>query len=440
VRRFLNVLLFLLLVNEGTDNCVYGKSHMFAPFFWVHGLFFDPILSVRPLDVVLAGILIFASVGRRRSARMTLPLRRALFIAAAAVMLALVYGLIRGGDARAAGWQSYLMFTTVLATFTFASVNTTAEHYVAVLKVVVIAAVYRAIMGMFFYVFFVRNGVVNPNPGYVTAHEDTVLWSVSIGFLLVRVLETPTFKIKVAAAAIVPLLLVAIQLNNRRLAWITLGGELVALYVMIPPSAVKRRVKRIAAILVPVLALYAIVGWGRTDGIFRPLQAFQSVSSAEDNSTKARIVENLGLIATANQSSWLMGTGWGHKYVEISDKYQIYMFELWPYVPHNGVLGLLAYTGIVGFFGYWMTLPVAVYLHARTAKLAARPVDRLIGLVGVMQIVACANQWYGDMGYFAVVSMYILATCFAAALRVPVSAGVWGDQDDRAEPPLEVAA
>ena len=419
MRRVLNLLFFVMLVNEGSDNCLYGKA-MFSPFFWVEGFFFKPILSVRPFDLVLLGILLFGSLGKKRGAKMVRPMRTALFVAASAVMLALVYGLARGGDARAAGWQSYLMFTTVLATFTFAAVNTKAEHFIAIMNVTVYASVYRAIMGICFYVFFVRVGAITPRPEYVTTHEDSVLWAVSIAFLLVRVLETPSLRAKLTAWLVIPLLVVAIQLNNRRLAWITLGGELIVLYVMIPESAVKRRVKRAALIAVPLIALYALVGWGRTEGIFRPLQAFQSVSSAEDNSTKARVVENLGLIATANQSSWLMGTGWGHKYVEISNQYQIYMFELWPYIPHNGVLGLLAYTGMVGFFGYWMTLPIGVYLLARTGKLAARPADRLVGLVGVMQIVACANQWYGDMGYFHVLSMYILASCFAAALRLPV--------------------
>jgi hypothetical protein len=44
-----------------------------------------------------------------------------------------------------------------------------------------------------------------------------------------------------------------------------------------------------------------------------------------------------------------------------------------------------------------------------------------------MQIVACGNQWYGDMGAFSAVTDYTLATCFAAALRVPLAAGAWQD-------------
>ena len=43
--------------------------------------------------------------------------------------------------------------------------------------------------------------------------------------------------------------------------------------------------------------------------------------------------------------------------------------ELWPYVPHNSILGLLAYTGILGFAGYWLAFPTAVFLNARGQSL-----------------------------------------------------------------------
>jgi hypothetical protein len=72
-------------------------------------------------------------------------------------------------------------------------------------------------------------------------------------------------------------------------------------------------------------------------------------------------------------------------------------------------------------------VPIAAFLHARTARLGEEPAERLVGVVGVMQIVACANQWYGDMGAFSSLTNYTLATCFAAALRVPAHAGVWPD-------------
>jgi hypothetical protein len=432
-------LLFLAYVDEGAT--LYAENDMFAPFHWVRGNLFEGVLNVRLFDVLMFCVLLYGTI-RGRSAPVVRPMRRQLFVAAFVTLMALAWGLFRGGDARAAGWQVYLPITTILATFAFASVMQTAEHFLLVADTLLVAATYRALMGLTFYVFYVRTGVIVPRPDYMTSHHDTVLWTIAIPFVILTAVMLPSTKRRAIAAALVPLFLIAIQINNRRLAWISLGGTFVTSYLLLPASAAKRKAQRLALIVIPVLALYAAIGWGREEQIFRPLRAFATVSTEQDNSTKARNVENLGLIATAQQG-WVLGSGWGQKYVEITDKYNIHFFELWPYVPHNSVLGLLAYTGYVGFVGYWMLFPVAAFFHARVARFGPRPQDRLVGILGVIQIVACADQWYGDMGSFSFVTMYTLATCFAAALRVPAVSGVWPGgrhKQPAGEPPVVVTA
>jgi hypothetical protein len=189
----------------------------------------------------------------------------------------------------------------------------------------------------------------------------------------------------------------------------------------------RRRVVRTVLMMVPVIALYAIVGWGREEKIFAPLKSFATVSVEEDASTKARNMENLGLIATGNSSSLLMGTGWGHGYIEVSNKYAIYGFELWKFVPHNSILGLLAFSGCIGFVGFWLPFPTAMFLNARVARLGDSPAIRTQGLIGASLMLVCANQMYGDMGDFSYRTMYILAGSYALALRLPIMAGVWPD-------------
>jgi hypothetical protein len=202
--------------------------------------------------------------------------------------------------------------------------------------------------------------------------------------------------------------------------------SLVILLALIPPSGQKRRAMRFVYLLAPVLLLYVAVGWGRSERIFKPLQSFATVSTEEDTSTKARNVENLGLIATANANNPMLGTGWGHPYIEVSNKYSIAnMFPLWQYIPHNSILGLLAYTGVFGFYGYWLIYPTAAFFNARMARLAKSPLVRQIGIIGVIQLLVCANQFYGDMGIYYAKSVYILALGYASALRLPLFAEVW---------------
>jgi hypothetical protein len=223
----------------------------------------------------------------------------------------------------------------------------------------------------------------------------------------------------------VPILLYAIQINNRRLAWVSLVGAVATYYFLLRPGKVKRKLTRLALATVPFIIAYVVIGWGRTERIFKPLAAFATVSTVEDASTKARNVENLGLIATANQG-WLTGTGWGHKYIELSNKYSIaFAMELWQYVPHNSVLGVFAFTGLLGFAGIWLRVPTAVFLLSRTSRLAPRPIERAVGIIGVTTIVVCCNQTYGDMGMFSPVTLYTMAVSFAAATRIPSESHVW---------------
>jgi hypothetical protein len=427
LRRLVRLLLFLVLIDEARSEYA---EHVFSLFTWVRPWLLDAVFEIRPIDVMLGGVLALAAVQGAFRTSTTRPMKRTLYGAAAVTVLALVYGLATGGNARAAGWQAYLPMSMVLASFAIAATHQTAEHFRGLFKVFVVVAVWHAVMCIVFHLAFITSGRLPPPlPEYDSTHDDTVIWTVVVAGLFLQALQFPTTRNKVLAGVVVPVLLVAIQYNRRRLAWISLIASLLTLYFFLPASAAKRRIQRMAALAVPVLLLYVVIGWGRPEGIFRPLKSFQTVSGDEDKSTHARVDENLGLIATVNQSSWLLGSGWGHKYVEISNRYQIYFFELWPYVPHNSVLGLFAYTGYLGFLGYWMSIPMAAFFHARVARKSERIGDRFVGMVAMFEIVACADQWYGDMGSFSQVTMFTLATSIAAALRLPVASGVWSNSN-----------
>ena len=106
-------------------------------------------------------------------------------------------------------------------------------------------------------------------------------------------------------------------------------------------------------------------------------------------------------------------------------KYNISAFELWQYIPHNSILGLLAYTGMFGFAGFWLAIPTAVFLNARVARLAKDPKEKSVAIVVVAQMIVSINQLYGDMGIFFLTPMYVIAIAYAVALRLPNTSGVW---------------
>ncbi len=426
MRRLVALLLFLVLADDAT--AIY-KPYIGAPLDWVEPLLVDATpLKLRLFDIIMLGILIAARNGREGRGLRTPPMRRALLLVLGTVVTWFIYGILRGGDARCASWQVYLILSMVLTSFTIASTFYTAEHYALLAKTLLAVAIYRAVMCWIMYFEYIVPGKLDPVPISLTTHHDTVIWVTSIVILVVNMLDARSTWVTLRNLLVLVLIAGAIQFNTRRLAWVSLTMALVVMYFLLPLGPVRRRAKRVVLALVPVIALYAIVGWGSKAPIFKPLQAFSSVTTEEDDSTKARNCENLSLIATAHQSSLLVGTGWGHKYIELTNKYSIAeALELWPYIPHNSILGLFAYTGVLGVAGFWLAIPTAVFLNARVARLGAAASMRNAGVVGAAQIVVCANQLYGDMGSFSPGTMYVLAVSYAMALRLPAVAGVWGN-------------
>jgi hypothetical protein len=423
VRRLLAVLLFLLFVEDA--ETVYGQT-MFPLFGWAHEIFYLVLpIKVRPFDILLIGLLVAGAFGRPPGPPRVVPMRNALLLSAATLAAWFVYGIARGGDARAASWQIYLVASSILLALTLAGRFYAREHWTLLAKVVVAAATYRAVMCWYFYFAYVRTGVVASSE-FITSHEDTVLFVTALIILGAAALERRRAKTTVLASVLGTIILGGIMWNGRRIAWVSLAMGVAAVVALLRPGPARRRVIRTAVIATPILGIYVLGGLASDARIFWPVKALTSVASQEDASSKARHVENLGLIATANQGP-LLGTGWGHKYEALSDKYSIAkFFELWPYVPHNSILGILAYTGMLGFAGLWLAFPTAIFLNARVARFAESPQLRSAGIVGVAQMIVCVNQMYGDMGLFSYKTLYVLAASYAMAMRLPTVAGVWG--------------
>ena len=429
MRRLLAVLLFLLFADDAETTYAH---HGVSPFFgWVHSIQYEHVpFKVRPFDLFLAG-----RARRRRHSRngaktkRVLPMRNAMLVQLVTLRrMVRLRRRLQGGDAHTASWQTYLMLSTIWLTFVVAQHFHTAAHYVLLAKALIASAIYRAVMLWYAYFRVVRPGLITPFPEFVTSHDDSVLWVGAILIVIVDALHRRSLARDGRGAVLLfVLFLGAILWNTRRLAWVSLGAGGVAILALIPQGRMRtasRGGTRSSA--GRCSRSTSGIGMGSTSRIFRPLQAISTVSTQEDASTKARNVENLGLIATAHAASPWIGTGWGEPYISLSNKYSIAQkFELWQNEPHNSILGLLAFTGVFGFTGYWLAFPTAVFLNARVARLARSAQARNCGVIGVALLIVCANQLYGDMGLFYHKPMYVLSVCFAMAMRLPAAEGVW---------------
>ena len=100
-------------------------------------------------------------------------------------------------------------------------------------------------------------------------------------------------------------------------------------------------------------------------------------------------------------------------------------YELEPYLPHNSVLGLWAFTGYLGFTLIWLIPTVGLYVAARAYRLSTEPFDRTAALTCVCCVVVYELQCYGDMGLGSVISILLLAPSFAMIGKLAVKVGAW---------------
>ena len=423
LRKILNTLVFLALTAEVEGEIFDGKwGTILMP---IGTAIFRPSpIKVTLFDLMLLGVLV-AGVSAQGPARLRAkPVSRALSVGLLSILAECIWGLVMGGDMRQTTWQIHHFVLMFVAAYAMIAIYRTPKHLVGLGKTILYAGFCRAAVLIYYDLTVVRG--MAERPATLTTHHDTVLFVTCIIMALSYALERRTMKAALVAFFSFAVFALCIQLNNRRLAWVSLVFALVVLYVTMPDHQLKKRIKRGALILAPVLSLYIAVGWGRTEGIFKPVGSLSTMfGKHEDASSETRNIENYNLIQTLKTNP-ILGTGWGHEYREISKAYDISeIFKQYRFIPHNSVLGIFAFTGFLGFVGVWVVLPVSVYFNARTRRFARAPAERAAAVSGIAIVVIYANQAYGDMGMTSLTGSMITAGAIAVAARLSVITGAW---------------
>lgn len=415
------VIFFLSLVAENDTVLAYYHE------MWTPGRLFEWFTAVQSFKMSIFQVVCLLLLFGRKGAKTARPVTTAIKVSAASLVFSVVYGLAQGGLTKPLFTQTTSWAFCLVFTATAAKVLVSAEDFQRVENAIVLAAIWRSCMALLY--FRMHGGFASGY--YLTTHEDTVIFVVALLVLASRAVELRTRQAVRNLGLATPLILAAIQLNNRRLAWVSLGAALVLLYALLPAkSRAAKRLNRWLLIASPILVLYVAVGWGRSEAIFGPLRSLSSMGAGqEDKSTKARDNENTSLITMVGQRP-LLGTGLGQKWVELDATYTVPEsgFPMYHYSPHNSILAFVAFCGGLGFAGLWMVIPVSVYLNARTYRIAQTPAMRSVAMVGMVEILTYLNQAYGDMGGMGpthVGPATVLGAGMAAAARMSVASGAW---------------
>src|SRR5580658_1104972 len=394
------------------------------------------------LDVILVYLFVVAAVRRLTGSRIDPPAGiggagpvgffAGLSLAGAAWMWA--YGIAMGGaDVGSSLWQvqrvAYLPALVFLFQLAFRGPADTA----ALGKVIVSAACLKALLAL-----YIRATVAPPAGetflAYATTHADSMLFAVAFCAVLAHLIHRRHGSRLFPIVLVLPLLVAGMVANGRRLAWVELVVGVATVVALTPWSSAKRTALRFAVGASPLFLIYAIAGWSSGSAIFKPVQTLRSVvDSKSDPSTLWRDLENYNLFFTLRHHG-LLGTGYGHGYVEVialpdvSSSYALYRF-----LPHNSVLGLWAYGGLVGFTALWTVVVVGLFLAARANRYAVNVDDRAVALTVLSTVVVYLAYCYGDLGLGTWVSVFTVAPAFAISSRLAVTTGAWPSRATAAE-------
>jgi hypothetical protein len=413
------------------------------------GLWRSPLSFFAPLFVTLPGVnlwtwqvLLFAlaplcvlrpGAFRRRAWVMDV----AILVSLASVGVTFVWGLARGGSAYQAYYQLWRFLAALLVGLLLMSVLRTSRDLRALGTTLVTAALVRATLALYFYFAHVRGRDLSPYPTYMTNHDDSLLWIAAMLVAGAWAIERWRRSTWILTALAVGYLIAAIIVNARRLAWVELGFVALFGYMLLPRGRVRRRVNRALLVAAPVLALYVAVGWGRAGFIFEPIRALSTSGSDADSSSLARLEEMRNLMYTlVTFGNPIVGVGWGQPYYKVTSLYANFGVEWWQYLylPHNSLMGVAVFGGLVGLFGIWLVVPVTAFLGMRGYRLSLHPRARAGAMAAVAILPAYGVQCYGDVGFQSLTGGLILG----AAIGVAGKVSAWAARPEGAQRPRRI--
>lgn len=335
-----------------------------------------------------------------------------------AIALAVAIGAAHGGTLQVAVWQTRPLLLTVALFFVFQAALRGRFDEVLVGRVVVAAAVVRALIAAWVrWVVAPRSGL--PVVEYATDHGDSMLFTVACFLVVAYVLERRGRARAWTAALVLPVLLLGIQANTRRTAWLQLGLGLLLFLVVARGAAWRRQLGRAALVATPLVLLYGAAGWSSDAAPFHPVQVVRSVVDEKvDRSTWDRKVEDWNL-AMSMRDHPLLGRGFGQEWTEYYQGDEITQI-FWRYKtqPHNQVLGILLFAGPLGFAAIWAPLALLVLVAVRAYPRARNAEQRAAALCVAATALVVAVQCFSDLGPFWPQYAVLTALALAAGGRL----------------------
>jgi O-Antigen ligase len=393
---------------EGANNAFYGRLRQ---------LIGIPL----PVSLFLIGALvIFYRARKSPPEAMRTPAaklaRRGLYVFLAGVVALEAYGVLRGGNFEQSTIQALPLFAMPFVGLTFLYALRGKEDLYALANIIVSVAIARSVLVAYVYWVICRpQGVI---PEYATTHGDSTTFASAALILLANVIEQRNGRTLFRFASTGLILMAAMVMNNRRLAFVGIGLGALMMYLTLPPSRTRKKVNRYLYVMAPLLMLYILAGEGQEGPLFAPARLVWSSIEQKDGSAGSRTVENTNLVATLADSP-ILGQGFGWEYKEVAASIDLTQFmKNYRFVPHNSVLWLWTAGAVPGFLALWLVYVTGIFFAARAYRFADGAIERASTLACVGMFAICMSTDWGDVGAQSNLKLLIFAVAYAAGARV----------------------
>jgi glycine hydroxymethyltransferase len=334
----------------------------------------------------------------------------------ACVAMGLVVGHAHHGALRV-GLMEARPYVYLAATYFVASIFIRDRRAIrAVLWAFVWSVAFKAVQGIYVWI---ENRHMYPKPESYISHEASYFFVIYMMLVLALWLFDQRGKLRTWATRLLPLVIWANAVNDRRASWEMLGGALlcfgVIAYKVLP---IRRHLLGKAIVgLVLASAVYFPVMWNSSSSLGEPARAVKSQvspSSRDADSDTYRVQENANLELNIKQDG-LLGKGFGVRIdyaLPITDISQD--DPLIAYIPHNDVLDLLMRMGLLGGAAMWFLIAAGIISGARLALSRDRELA-IVGMVLACSLVAYALMGAVDQGFFFFRIAFITGTLLGLA-------------------------
>ena len=381
-------------------------------------LSFLPFTPIEALTVLTVLAMLGHAAARRRAPR-TGQLAGGVWLLLLLIALSTTYGISRGGDGTIALWEVRCLVVGCAIALLSPELLAERRHVETLLTLIVAGAVFLAGDVLLRHYTTLRHATVDQLVN-AYAHDTPIIFNVAIVLLLARLIWPASRGQRWAALLLIPLLIFAELVTERRAGLVALDVALMIVALLI----MRLRARLFLVVVLPLAIVYCGylgVFWNSTSSLGQPARAVRSISSPDPrdaSSNDYRVLEAINIRLNIKAEP-LAGLGFGKPitfYVPLPD---LSFWVFWHYTTHDSFLWVWMEMGPLGFIAF-LTLMGATLLrgvqlarHANQSR--AAPIVIALSCAVVMVLV------------FAYVDVALTSVRICALLGVAMGViGTWG--------------